>query len=318
MTQLDLVVTDFSLPAESDAAPRLEGLGRLLARGRRARSGQPGWRHWVLQSAGFEPGQQLPIASTLAGRPGSWLVAAPVHLLAGLEHLHLDPSGLPGLTGQEWQGLAGDFNQVFAGTGYCLETDGEVTLLNSTAPLDAVTHDPQGLAGREAGAWLPAGPDGGALRRLMTEIQMWLHEHPVNVARRRRGETPVNGLWLWGGGGGPLLPPAALPGLSTGDVFLRRLWTASGAACRRSPRSLADWLTAPDPVVTLDLASIDRDPAKALQRLEEAWFRPLERALTDGAVSGARLLLGATVATLGRHDRLRFWRPRRDWYETLR
>jgi hypothetical protein len=318
MTQLALAISDFALPVEAGSAPRLEGLGRLLARGRVGRMAQPGWRHWVLQTAGWQPPEHLPVASTLAGRPGHWMVATPVHLLAGLEHLHLDPAGLPALTEPEWQELVSGFNPLFADTGHALSFDGAVALLASREPFAAVTHDPQPLAGRDAGAWLPSGAGGGSLRRLMTEIQMWLHEHPINAARSRRGLPPVNGLWLWGGGNEALVPGAALPGLATSDAFLRRVWEAAGAACRATPASLEAWLSAPNPIVTLDLVSIDRHPGTALQRLEEEWFLPLQHALSDGSVSRARLLLGATVATLGRHDRLRFWRPGRDWHEALR
>ncbi|HSC98716.1 MAG TPA: hypothetical protein VLI21_07425, partial [Casimicrobiaceae bacterium] len=32
------------------------------------------------------------------------------------------------------------------------------------------------------------------------EIQMLLHEHPVNAAREARSEPPVTGIWFWGGG----------------------------------------------------------------------------------------------------------------------
>ncbi|MCB1639923.1 MAG: hypothetical protein KDI15_13865, partial [Thiothrix sp.] len=30
------------------------------------------------------------------------------------------------------------------------------------------------------------------------ELQMLLHQHPVNQARERQGQLPVNSLWLWG------------------------------------------------------------------------------------------------------------------------
>ncbi|MDO4434255.1 MAG: hypothetical protein Q4B82_06715 [Alysiella sp.] len=33
--------------------------------------------------------------------------------------------------------------------------------------------------------------------KLNTEIQMFLHQHPINQSRSTRGEVPVNGLWLW-------------------------------------------------------------------------------------------------------------------------
>jgi hypothetical protein len=318
MTPLTLAISDFALPAEGGEAPRLDALGRLLARGRREPCRQQDWRHWVLGASGLKPPEQLPVASTLAGRPGCWMVATPVHLLAGLEHLHLDPAGLPVLSGQNWQELSSDFNHVFADSGYRLEFDGEVALLDLGEALEAVTHDPQPLAGRDAAAWMPSGPGGGRLRRLMTEIQMWLHDHPVNAARSRRGVAPVNCLWLWGGGGETLWPQTQLPGLASNDPFLRKLWQTAGAPCAVPPSSLAAWLAMPRPIVSLELASIDPDPGIALQRLEQAWFRPLEEALAEGTISRARLHLGAVVATLHRHDRWRFWRPQRDWHEALR
>ena len=37
-------------------------------------------------------------------------------------------------------------------------------------------------------------------RRLLNEIQMVWHEHPINEMREARGAPPVNGLWLYGGG----------------------------------------------------------------------------------------------------------------------
>jgi hypothetical protein len=318
MTQLVLAITDFALPTDAGSAPQLSGLDRLLARGHLQSLALPCWRHWILQEAGLDPPERLPVAGTLAGKSGHWAVATPVHLLAGLEHVHLDPAGLPAVTELEWQELASGFNGLFADSGMSLSFDGEVALLNLGAPLEARTHDPRQLAGRDAGAWLPSGPDGGRLRRLMTEIQMWLHEHPLNLARNRRGAPPVNGLWIWGCGGEPLLPVSSLPGLSTSDPFLRRWWEASGAACAPTPPALETWLSEPHAIVTLDLAAIDPDPAASLQRVEERWFAPLVRALSDGSVSGARLLLGDMVAAFGRYDRLRFWRPRRDWHEALR
>lgn len=320
MTQLALAITDFALPVEADSAPRLERFNRLLARGDREPARLPGWRHWVLQTAGMTVPERLPLASTLAGRGGNWAIVTPVHLLAGLEHVHLDPAGLPALTDTEWRLLVDGFNQEFAEEGISLGFDGEVALLALTERLDATTHDPQPLAGRDAGAWLPSGPGGARLRRLMTEIQMWLHTHPLNESRLRRGDPPVNGLWLWGIGGDSLPPVASLPGLSTDDPFLRHLWHAAGAVCAPTPVSLDAWRTAatPSAIVSIGLGALERDPAAALARVEERWFAPLESALASGAISEARLFLDGTVATVGRYDRLRFWRRRRDWHEALR
>ncbi len=46
---------------------------------------------------------------------------------------------------------------------------------------------------------LARGAAGGTLRRLGAEIEMWLHEHPLNQQRRTgRGQLPVTTLWFWG------------------------------------------------------------------------------------------------------------------------
>ena len=36
----------------------------------------------------------------------------------------------------------------------------------------------------------------GTLRRLLAEIEMWLHAQPLNERRSRRGAASVTGLWF--------------------------------------------------------------------------------------------------------------------------
>ena len=45
---------------------------------------------------------------------------------------------------------------------------------------------------------MPKGSDAPELRRLMTEVQMLLHAHPVNQKREINGILPVNALWFYG------------------------------------------------------------------------------------------------------------------------
>ena len=47
---------------------------------------------------------------------------------------------------------------------------------------------------------LPTGPDSGTWRRWQNEIQMLLHEHPVNEAREHDGKAPANSVWFSEGG----------------------------------------------------------------------------------------------------------------------
>ena len=56
------------------------------------------------------------------------------------------------------------------------------------------------VIGRNIDRWLGADPRQRALRRLQGEVQMLLHDHPINDARQAQGLLPVNSFWLSGCG----------------------------------------------------------------------------------------------------------------------
>lgn len=64
------------------------------------------------------------------------------------------------------------------------------------------------MAGCEAHLGLPAGAEGAAWRRLVNDVQMTLHAHPVNAARVAAGALPVNSVWPWGLGHWAEIAPA--------------------------------------------------------------------------------------------------------------
>jgi hypothetical protein len=235
--------------------------------------------------------------------------------------VHLHPAGLPRVSPAELAAVAATLHAELGADGVVLEPLGpSLALLSLPRPVDAETHDPAPLAGRVAGDWLPSGPDGGWLRRLMTETQMLLHAHPVNAARAARGELTLNALWFWGMGGEPLPSPArTLPALGSADPFLRSYGPAHGAPGETAPARLADWLGRARPapaVVTLELAALAASPAEALELAEERWFVPLERALAARRLAAVELHLGGRGVSCTPLDRWRFWR-RAPWPESL-
>jgi len=65
------------------------------------------------------------------------------------------------------------------------------------APAPFPQLEQEGLGNRH-----PAGSDGGALMRLLSEIQMLLHQQPAEhrqPADHRQGLPAIHGIWLWGG-----------------------------------------------------------------------------------------------------------------------
>jgi hypothetical protein len=129
-----------------------------------------------------------------------------VHLVAGLTSVHFDRRSVLHLPPEDLAVVESDFRRTFADTGFALRplASGDFLLSGPQMPLaatleparsmgESITHDSRG-----AGA--------PALRRLGAEIEMWLHDHPVNDTRARRGELPITGLWLWGAGPTPSVP----------------------------------------------------------------------------------------------------------------
>jgi hypothetical protein len=124
---------------------------------------------------------------------------------------------------------------------------------------------------------------------------MWLHDHPRNRERERRGELPVNGLWLWGGAGAEL-PPSAMATVPLShafgaDPFLHGLWRALGATVREVSRftELPAEISAAIVVQSAAAQSLRDQP---MHRLEADWFAPVVEALARGELRTLRLWLG--------------------------
>lgn len=64
---------------------------------------------------------------------------------------------------------------------------------------------PHDISDRPVRTYLPQGPDGAALLKLMTASEAILLEHPVNQSRIERGLNPASSLWFWGEGTKPQL-----------------------------------------------------------------------------------------------------------------
>jgi hypothetical protein len=143
---------------------------------------------------------------------------------------------------------------------------------------------------------LPQGPDARIWRRWESEIEMLLHDHPVNLRREAQARPVANGLWLCDGGALP--PPARpLPGRMTfaQDDAVRALAAHAGEAhadvpaCLAAARAAAQ--SAPELVVVF---AADADPAV----IEAMWTLPAWQALAAGALSGVTLVADGRGAAL--------------------
>ncbi|HYB92201.1 MAG TPA: cofactor-independent phosphoglycerate mutase [Candidatus Binataceae bacterium] len=65
---------------------------------------------------------------------------------------------------------------------------------------------PHDITGKLVEPYLPQGEGAGRLSDLMSQAAALLREHPVNVARREKGETEATSIWFWGQGTRPAVP----------------------------------------------------------------------------------------------------------------
>ena len=151
-----------------------------------------------------------------------------------------------------------------------------------TTPLPAV---------RDAiGPHLPRGAHGAVWRRWLSEMQMLLHEHPVNAAREARGQAAVTGIWISCGGTLPVGASAQAsaffaPSGRAGDVA-RGLARAAGADAAPVPAGYAELAPGANAIVVLPpLAAAD-----ALPTLEHAWLAPALAALERGSLAQLTLI----------------------------
>lgn len=237
-------------------------------------------------------------------------IATPVHYLAEMSNVRLPADGILSLRGPEAEELAADFNRVWNDAGIRLRAghSGGLFCLADTA-LRAMTHDPEDVLDQRIENYLPAGGAGmGAarLRRLMSEIEMWLFEHPVNRRRLAAESPPVNGLWLWGGG--PAL--ASLPeidGWTAGDDPLFNAF----ASRRDAPAGAAAGVPASGVVVT------NAEPGTAEWNEIEPWLERSFQDLTAGRIARLDLSAGQRCFGIGARARFRFWRRSRPWWESF-
>jgi hypothetical protein len=126
----------------------------------------------------------------------------PVHLHVGRDHLVLtDPAALA-LDVAQARALADSIVPLLADDGLALEvaTPSRWYLRETDPrrPLRLRTRALIAALGRSIDAWQPAGDDARRWRRLLNEIQMTWHAHPVNDARAGQGLPAVNSLWIEG------------------------------------------------------------------------------------------------------------------------
>jgi hypothetical protein len=328
MRRLTLILSDLYLPAESagGSVPRtydLPALDWLLRMADVQRIGD--WRDWLRSLAGG-PDADLRLgtiasrvtradATSDEWRADAW-IATPVHLEARLDHARLVDGGLLRIDDVERLRWCEEFGRVF-GPSYTLRPGGDrAFLLSGIAPVAVHTVDPARLLGAEIGPALP-GAEAPELRRLWTEIEMWLHGSELNDARQRSGKRRITALWLWGNEPGPRGGNRGDPAdydFQGGDPFIGGLAGHTGTDATADSFSVLRVLRNH---AVVEFAPLTGGQQETLPALETRWFAPARAALEEGRLEYVQVVANDRLFTVRPRARLKFWRRRRGWLESL-
>ena len=256
----------------------------------------------------------------LAGGSGYWLCATPIHLEPRRNALVLaDPATLE-ITVAESSALATTLADHLRDENVTLHAPqpgqwflhSDVLPVMTTSSLDAVT-------GQDVRGFLPQGPDSLRWHRILTEIQMLLHAHPVNETREISGRAAVNSVWLWAGG--TLPPHSAAPYTivwSNDDVACALAHHTGGriepAPARIMPNTLNEgshFFSTQLLVAPMRQGNLQAWSA-AVTAIDHDWFHPLLKALKTRRLNKLTIITsndaGTHELTIRPRDLMKFWR----------
>lgn len=273
---------------------RLPALEKILAKSRCSDYAATSMEAWLCQFFGIEKQQDWPVAPIMVqmdsrnasrASDGYWLRADPVHLRIENNHILLVDGQMLNISSKEAGDLADNINELLIKEGLTLlplhpyrwyvHSD-EITVMQTRLLSE--------VAGRNINDQLPVGDDSMVWVRRVNEIQMLLHEHPVNQRREMHGEPVINSLWVWGGGVMPQNLMAAPCEIWSNHDLMQGLANAAGMKCQSPPSNAYDWSSSVHDKKQLIVMDNFRNPVcyrdvaawrNELEKLESDWFSPL-------------------------------------------
>jgi hypothetical protein len=300
------------LPAVASARLRDTSLRRWLARSDLERHERP---EEILRTVLDRLGRPYPDSGLGAlrmwgqtgERPTVWIAAAdPVYLEPRLDHICLHAQAAESLPENDFGQLV-DHLQTRLGQGdeYGFARLAGHGYLRASDPIATASVPPQVVHLDLPNEYLPEAGDTDRYRKLVSEVEMSLHDHEVNQRRHAAGLQPINCLWFWGGGFAPEQVVEPLPPLFADEPLIMGYWLSRSGTVADWPGDISACLAASTGgFVAVIPDTIDDD---SLQQC----VGELRLLLRSGELSRLTLFFGDGVeATILPRHRWRFWRSR--------
>lgn len=252
-------------------------------------------------------GERLALAAEKTQQEaGDWFLVHPVHFVLQRDFFTLGDTVR--LNADEAELLSAQLNAHFSQDGlyFAPSKSGDFLYMRVNTDVDVSTSLLSEATGRDVGKHMPSGKDGMKFQALLNEVQMLLHDHPLNQAREQKGLLVVNSLWLSGGGSFQKLNQS--PHKPSFKFFANDAVSAG----------LAQWANIAYQPLALDFSSMENEDAVFVldhaKALDASWFAPLLNALKAGMVKTLRCHFDVHGMTFTLHlksrDTWKFWRKR--------
>ncbi len=314
---VDLVQSFLAQDASTTLA-RIAAVGRLQ---RMSQTRAPSiaalhdWQLGLLDALGLrEASDRFPSASIsqLGDAPADspsecWAHLTCVHFAAGMNDVAATVlEGEIALTQEDLYEIATTLSAHLRSDGYELgRRTGTVWRLRCPRGLRAETMPPEAAFRTSLKEALPSGANAAELRRLMTELQMLLHEHPVNVRRERAGLPAANAAWIWSVGNAlPAVQNVRFPAAFGTEDYLKGLYSLHAQTVHTQDfdvRTIVD-------AARESGESVAVIAPRSFEALEREWVSPLVWLLKIGTFSRLVLYVASWRLELHRFDLVRFWR----------
>ncbi len=241
-------------------------------------------------------------------RPTRWIAAAdPVYLEPRLDHLWLHELGPADIESIELRTLVDHLqSELTDDQSFGFTRLGPYGYLSAKQPIATASVSASAISQQSPDSYLPQGESAASHRQLISEIEMALHEHDVNIARVEAGRQPINSLWLWGGGLAAPISVRPQPPLFSNDPLLRIRDSSHTAVAEPWLGDLDACLELSADGFVADTMGLDFDIERTQDLLER-----LRQALRGGRLKQLVLLFADGMrARVQRSHSIRFWRPR--------
>lgn len=225
---LDIPVAEFSADFLKDELP---GLNYCITQANRKPAPLLTLDETIAECLGL--GQRsLPMVQALHDNEcysaGRSMLLEPVYLKPDISNITVYPIERTPEAEQQTLELLADLQKMFVEEVQIAslnECEHLISFINLQAP-DYYPH-PLSILGKTINRYVEQAKSDLDWYRLLTEIQMFLHDHPVNQSRQANGAYPINSFWFWGGG-------AALNGSTdqvvySDDALIRRFFKNSAS-----------------------------------------------------------------------------------------